>query len=50
MGVVTTTKGAMMESAGNGNLRLRTTGKAVARALEAKVNAAGTARIRVEVM
>lgn len=44
-------KGALLESAGNGTLRLATTGSAVARALEAINNASGVnARLRAQVL
>jgi hypothetical protein len=41
------TKGAFLESAGNGSLQVRTTGKVVARALEAVNNTAGGAAVRI---
>jgi hypothetical protein len=50
IGVVNATKGALLESAGNGTLRLVTTGYAVARSLEILNNGAGTARLRVEII
>jgi hypothetical protein len=43
--------GALLESAGNGTLRVLTTGVALARALEAVNNASGSnARLRVEIL
>ena len=50
IGVVNATDGAALESAGDGTLQLRTTGEAVAVAIEAVNNGAGTARLRVEVL
>jgi hypothetical protein len=50
IGVVTTTIGGMMESAGNGTLRNVTAGFPIARALEVVANGAGTARCRVEIV
>lgn len=44
-------KGSLLESAGNGTLRLATTGVPCARALEALTNTSGSnARLRVEVI
>jgi hypothetical protein len=50
IGVVNATKGALLESDGTSKLRLFTTGTVIGRSLEALNNAAGTARLRVEIM
>jgi hypothetical protein len=50
IGVVNATKGALLESDGTGKLRLLAAGVAVAQALEALNNAAGVARLRVQVI
>jgi len=50
IGVVNATKGAFLESDGTGKLRLLTTTNPVAQALEALNNAAGVARLRVQII
>jgi hypothetical protein len=50
IGVVNATKGALLESDGTGKLRLLAAGVAIAWAIEALNNAAGVARLRVEVL
>ncbi len=48
---VNASKGSLLESAGNGTLRVATTGAAVARSLEALNNSSGSnARLRVEIL
>lgn len=50
IGVVNATKGALLESDGTGKLRLLAAGTAIAQSLQALNNAAGVARLRVQII
>lgn len=50
IGVLTVVQGDKLESAGNGTLRLVTTGVPIAIAIEGKVGASGETRVRVEIL
>lgn len=50
IGVLTVIQGSLLESAGNGTLRLVTAGFPIAQAIEGKVGASGETRVRVEIL